>query len=284
MTLKTLAMGGAAVAMLAGGIAHASVVDRPTFKVGGLVVVWGGVDGQTGQNVVSDFYLLDGTNATDLISGDVDGDADTIVTGDLISLTGETSGGITDVGAGDSDGLLDADDTLSAFGIDANTDVSVGGNSTHSGRFHVASNTGFSIQATAVETKNDFTVPAANPLDPDVKLIDLANVKFAMTRDITGTTNSLDFGANAQDPATATGDGFVANIDDLADIGSSSTEVYKASSKTAATPGRLAAQSIRFNTSYTLDTDLGTAGDQGFDLSQGTGEYIATVTYTIFNP
>ena len=267
-------MAGVALAMLSGGPANAGVVDKPTFKVGGLVVVWGATDTNATTNTVSDFYLLGNGTAADLIKGDVDGDpaASTVITGDLASVTGAPAGTFA-AAPGGEDGVLDANSSYNAFAIDADTDVDALGNSTHSGRFFVASNTGFKIQATAVEDSNTFSAAADVGLD-DVKFTIAVNTDGG---DVSGTINSLAYGAAAQDPTN--GGGQVASVVDLGDLDTTAKDVFIANQRTAASVGNLAAQSVRFDTDYTFDNNSG----DGFDLSIGTGELTATVTYTIFS-
>ena len=94
--------------------------------------------------------------------------------------------------------------------------------------------------------------------------------------------DGLAFGANAQDPSTG-GTGVVTTIDSLDDI-STQAKVFDGGRKTAASVGALAAQSVRFDSVYTLDSDTATAGTQGYDLSMGVGTLQADVTYTVFVP
>ena len=279
MKLKTLAMAGAALAMLSGATATAGVVDKPTFKVGGLVVVWGAPDanvtGTTTQNVVTDFYLLDGTTATDIMDGDIDGTAagdagGTIVTGALASIDGD------DVTGDATNGYLQANAALSAFDVDGSTDVNGSSANSFQGRFYVASNTAFGVQATRVAAKNVNTFGVDANGD---KLVDFDDVSYSLTLDTTGTAEAgLAFGGAAQNPHSA-GTGVDTAVVKLSDIGTD-TKVFTGDRRTAAAVGGLAAQSVRFNTSYTLDTASGNA----VDLSVGTGELSAEVVYTIFNP
>ena len=274
MKLKTLAMAGAALAMLSGATANAGVVDKPTFKVGGLVVVWGATSAGN-DNVVSDFYLLDGTNSTDLIGGaDVDGTADAVVTGDLLSITDATTA-VSFTDNADA-GVLNAADVLSTFGLDADTDVTAGGGTALQGQFFVASNTAFTIKADVSNVANTFVADTSGDRPT------LADVAFEMNMDQTGTVNGLSYGANAQLPGTAADFTSYASLEALDTA--ADPVVFSGTQRTAATPGNLAAQSVRFTTLYTLDTDATEAGTQGFDLADGTGELSAEVTYTIYNP
>ena len=288
MSFKKLALAGGAAAMLMGSTAYASVIDRPFFQVLGVVVVWGGTDfddnGGTAP-VVSDFVLLtpaSGSAGADLISGDVysvvTGSLDPISgsgtaddgTGTFDPVTGETSGGtFTDNGTA---GVLDAADTLTAFGIDANTDISAGLVGDHNSSFYVASNAAFDIfaQANNVVATGDFLTDG----------LDASNIGFGMGITVAG-DDGLAFGANAQDPSGA--GGVVAAVDSLDDM-ATQTKVFDGGQRTAASVGNLAAQSVRFDSTYTLDADSAAAGVQGYDLSMGVGTLQADVTYTVYVP
>ncbi len=289
MSFKKIALAGSVAATLMATTAYASVIDRPFFQVLGVVVVWGGTDFDENAGtapVVSDFVLLtpaSGTAGADLISGDVY----SVVTGSLDPIsdsgtaadgtavfdpvTGETTGGtFTDGGTA---GVLDAADTLTAFGIDAATDISGGLVGSHNSSFYVASNAAFDIfaQSSNVVATGDFLTDG----------LDDSNISFAMAVTPSG-DDGLAFGASAQDPSTG-GTGVVTTIDSLDDI-STQAKVFDGGRKTAATPGALAAQSVRFDSVYTLDSDTATAGTQGYDLSMGVGTLQADVTYTVFVP
>ena len=287
--MKKIALASGVAVSLMATTAYASVIDRPFFQVLGVVVVWGGTDFDENAGtapVVSDFVLLtpaSGTAGADLISGDVY----SVVTGSLTPIsdegtavdgtavfdpvTGETSGGtFADNGTA---GVLDAADTLSAFGIDATTDISGGLVGSHNSSFYVASNAAFDIfaQSTNVVATGDFLTDG----------LDDENIAFAMSVTPSG-NDGLAFGANAQDPSTG-GTGVVTTIDSLDDI-STQAKVFDGGRKTAASVGALAAQSVRFDSVYTLDADSATAGTQGYDLSMGVGTLQADVTYTVFVP
>lgn len=292
MSMKKFAIAsGVAVSLLA-STAYASVIDRPFFQVLGVVVVWGGTDFDENAGtapVVSDFVLLtpaSGSAGADLIGGTAN-DVFSVVTGSLdpISDSGTANDGtavfdpITGATSGFSDsgtdaGVLDAGDTLNAFGITAATDVSGGLVGSHSSSFYVASNAAFDIYAEA---------QAANVVatgDFDTAGMGAANIGLTMDLDVSG-DDGLAFGGAAQDP-TGTGAGFstVASLAALA----TPTKVFDGGQRTAASVGNLAAQSVRFNSVYTLDADTGTAGVQGYDLSMGVGTLQADVTYTVYVP
>lgn len=296
MSLKKFALVGGVAASLMAGTAYASVIDRPFFQVLGVVVVWG-ADSTGTAPVVSDFVLLtpaSGTAGADLIADDVRA----VVTGSLdpISATGvggpgsdvtnATSGGVfTDA---NSNGVLDADDTLSAFGIDATTDVDgLVGPAQHRSSFYVASNAAFDIYAEATNIGGTGELRDATDYE-DIKLA--MNIEVAGNV-IDGDASSLAFGSAAQDPSgaatvldgaglpVATNNGFVPTVDDLSDITGGATKLFQGGQRTAATTGSLSEQSVRFNSVYTLDNGTG-----GYDLSQGAGTVFADVTYTIFVP
>lgn len=290
MSIKKLALAGGVAATLMASTAYASVIDRPFFQVLGVVVVWGGTDFDENAGtapVVSDFVLLtpaSGTAGADLISGDVYSvvtgsldpisDSGTAVDGTLTfdPVTGETSGGtFTDNGTA---GVLDAADTLTAFGIDATTDVSAGLVGSHNSSFYVASNAAFDIfaQSSNVVATGDFLTDG----------LDDENISFAMSITTSGDDGLAFGGATAQDPSTG-GTGVVTTVDSLDDM-STQVKVFDGGQRTAAAVGTLAEQSVRFNSVYTLDSDTATAGVQGYDLSMGVGTLQADVTYTIFVP
>lgn len=289
MSFKKLALAGGVATALLASTAYASVIDRPFFQVLGVVVVWGGTDFDENAGaapVVSDFVLLtpaSGTAGADLISGDVYSvvtgsldpisDSGTAVDGTAVfdPVTGETSGGtFTDNGTA---GVLDAADTLTAFGIDASTDVEAGLVGSHNSSFYVASNAAFDIfaESSNVVATGDFLTDG----------LDESNIGFSMAVTTSG-DDGLAFGAAAQDPSTG-GTGVVAAVTSLADI-STQSKVFDGGRKTAASVGALAAQSVRFDSVYALDSDTGTAGVQGYDLSMGVGTLQADVTYTVFVP
>lgn len=298
MSFKKLALAGGVAATLMASTAYASVIDRPFFQVLGVVVVWGGTDYNNatdiegdpapGQSpVVSDFVLLTpagGSAGADLISGDVysvvTGSLDPISDGGTANdgtatfdpVTGETSGGVfADNGTA---GVLDAADTLSAFGIDADTDIAGGLVGSHSSSFYVASNAAFDIfaQSSNVVATGDFLTDG----------LDDENISFAMAIDVAG-DDGLAYGSAAQDP-TGGATGIVATVDSLDDMAGGDTKVFDGGQRTAASVGNLAAQSVRFDSVYTLDSDTAATGVQGYDLSMGVGTLQADVTYTVYVP
>jgi len=307
MSIKQRLFATTIAASLLSTTAYASVIDRPFFQSLGVVIVWGATDfgsnGATNEPVVSDFILLtpaSGTAGADLISGDVY----SVVTGkldpvtgdstatthfstpsDINPITGQTSGGVfTDAGTGlpytangSNDGVLDAADTLTAFGIDSSTDVGTLAPG-HKSSFYVASNAPFDIFAQSSNTlaTGDFLTDG----------MDDSNISFAMSIQSPGldwtASGLLPFGANAQDPSVG-GAGVIASIDSLDDL-SSQSKVFDGGQKTAASNGSITQQSVRFDSAYQLDTDSAAAGIQGYDFSVGVGTLQSDVTYTVFVP
>ncbi len=273
LTLKKLAIATGVVAAIAAPASQASIVDHPFFRVLGVVIVWG--DNTAGGNapIASDFLLMTNSGAagTDLIAGDVQA----VVTGTLDAIPAvSTDGllmGITDPASGgalteDGSGFLDAADSLTAFGLDATTDVEVSSDSvTHS--FYVASNTAFDIKA----------VTALNAASTgDLAGLGLAGIGYELDVTVSGGGGGgeLAFGGNAQDPSTG-GTSPLTAASTLASI--NNAYVFDGGQRTAASTGAIAGQSVRFDATYTL------AGG-AYDLSQGTGLLAADVTYTIFVP
>ena len=290
MSFRKIALAGGLAASMLAGTAYASIIDRPFFQVLGVVVVWGGSDFSDSAGtapVVSDFVLLtpaSGSAGADIIAGDVfsvvTGTLDPInsagtagdTAGSIDPITGATTGG-TFTDGGTNTGVLDAGDSLAAFGLDASTDVASGLVASHNSSFYVASNAAFDIfaQTTNVVATGDF----------DTAGLDDSNISFAMGVTISG-NDGLAFGANAQDPSTG-GSGVDPAIDSLDDL-ATQTKVFDGGQRTAASAGNLAAQSVRFDSVYAFDTDTTTAGVQGYDLSDGVGTLSADVTYTVFVP
>ena len=268
MNLRKLVLAGTAVAALLGAPAQASIVDNPQFRVLGLVIVWG-ADSATGTTpVVSDFIIDDAAGAgdSDLIAGDVHA----VVTGTLTPLapgsafTGSVGVEGTTNTASITNGVLDAGESLTAFTLTGTTDVDLDGDLEQNSSFYVASNTNFSISGEA-------------QLDPSSDAFALSDVGFEMTLAPTGvatTDGGLTFGVDAQDPQ-----GVFQSVPTLDDMGPN-TLIYDGTSgrRTAATPGSIADQSVRFDATYTL------GGAAGYDLSLGAGTLTANVEYTVFVP
>lgn len=265
MNIRKLFLAGAAVSALLGAPAQASIIDNPQFRVLGLVIVWGADDVDSGAPTVSDFIIGDVAGGTDLIADDVHA----VVTGTLLSTpaTALTGGEFEITGAVGATGVLDASAAFDAFEIDANTDVSLGGNLTQRSSFYVASNTAFTIEAVAATTGT----PVGFTLD---------DIGYSLSVTESG-NDGLAFGADAQFPHSGGTEGGIDNsaagIDSLGDLTTAQT-VFAGDQLTAENPGSIASQSVRFDAVYTL------GGSAGYDLSDGTGLIETEVTYTVFVP
>lgn len=266
MKMKKLLLASVALMGVATLPAQASIVDNPHFKVLGLVIVWGS-DGTTGSTapIASDFIInsdsaANGKNDQDLIAGDVH----TVVTGSL-QLTSDADEASTAFGLNDGtttsllagDGFLDASDTLTAF--DVTGESLVGTTPTYESSFYVASNTAFNIEAVAAV--------AGTPIG-----FDLTDIGYELDVTVSG-NDGLAFGGAAQDPT-----GTFPAYTSLDDLTTTAQPVFNGTLRTASSAGTIAAQSVRFDATYTL----GTAG--GYDLSMGAGEIQADVTYTVYVP
>jgi len=274
-------------AMLVGGLCstsalNASILDRPSFRVLGVVLVWGANDvlegGGTGGWVM-DFNIMDGaagTAASDLIAdngfavltGTLTPISKAATTGSPLTVNNSAAGfsGTTD---SNNDGFLDATDSISEFKLDGTTDV---GATTAENRhsFYVASNTAFDIyaQASLASATGDFST------------LNLSNISWKMGITTSGSDGGLAFGSKAQDPGTG-GTGVISGAAaDALDDFAAPAKVFDGGQRTAAAVGSIAEQSVRFDLAYGLNDGSGGA----YDLSMGTGEIVADVTYTVYNP
>lgn len=251
--------------------AKASILDNPFFQVLGLVIVWSGNAGATPQ--AHDFVLMttSGSPGPDLIAGD----GVTVVTGSLVQgvdpLAGDTSimdivtpvtpATYTDV---DSNGYMNAGDTLTSFEMDATTDVDLGTAVRHS--FYVASNDAFEIHADSSAAAGPFLTTGA------FAALTRADVGWTISVDITGTDSGFTYGTGAQDPDG--GGGGISGVTDLSGFDPVAL-AYTATRGTALAVGTILSQSVRFDAEYSL---------LGYDLSDGTGTVEAHVLYTIYVP
>ncbi|MBL4855222.1 MAG: hypothetical protein JKY25_13420 [Robiginitomaculum sp.] len=277
MKLKKLLLAGGAAAIVTASTAYASILDRPFFQVLGVVIVWGAdsVDG-TVAPIASDFVLLtpaSGAAGADLIGAD----GAAVITGTLDPVTSTGAGAtaanpVSSAASGgaysdaNSSGVLDAGDTLTAFGVDATTDIDGLANE-HNSSFYVASNAAFDIyaQSSNLNATGDFSGLTASA------------ISYSMALTLSGTDGTLTFGGNAQSPVGG-GTGPVAAINDLGDM-TTATKVFDGGQRTAASAGGLVEQSVRFDNTYNLSV-----GGAGYDLSMGVGTISADVTYTIYVP
>ena len=271
MNFKKLALGTAAAAMTIGTLgaaAHASVIDRPFFKVLGTVIVWSG--DANGDKVVNDFILNTGAAAadTDLIGtmGVADGEA--VVTGTLIPLDQSSVGSPYDA---DNDGVLDA-----TIAVTDSIDGAVGA---YTSSFFVASNTDFAINAVAdnFQATGDFATDLGTTnaaladnitLEMDVVNSDAAQTFFGSKADLPYDDVDTAFGAYKT--------GGTADLSSLL----TETQVFTGSKRTANAAGSIQEQSVRFDMTYNMQSDSGDA----YDMSMGFGTLEAEVTYTVFVP
>jgi len=267
MSFRKLLLAGAALAVGTAAVAapaSASIIDRPHFKVLGVVIVWGADDSDGSTPIATDFVIGD-ASSTDLIAAD----GRTVVTGTLTATDDAAAVGAAGFAAldlngteiGDLDGDLDASDTFAAFDV---TGVTLGGDPlVYNSSFYVASNVAFEIQAevTSSTVSGDFA---------------LTDVGFDFTSTASGTDGALTFGGNANDVGASGSFSIPADLGVLDSFGPGT--VFASSERTAASAGNIVSQSVRFDAEYTL----GAAA--GYDLSQGAGSVEAELAYTIFIP
>ena len=254
--------------------AQAEVRDNPAFNITGLVIVWS-ADPTDGTPLVSDFIIADGQpGGSDLIATD----AFTVVTGSLVSTQDTTGlfGGIpyviSNTAGGDldtdsnGDGNLTVDDSISAFNLNPLNDTRVDAVSTRSS-FYVASNTAFNVSGDVIDEQSDIV---------GIDLSDFILLEMSVTE--AGTDAGLAFGGAAQTPhsggATA---GFNAPNPRILSTLDNGAVVFEGNRATAASPGTILEQSVRFDQVYSI-------GFGGYDLAFGTFDFSATVLYTVFVP
>ena len=262
------------------GAAQADTIDRPHFELEGLVIVWA-ADAAGAAPVVSDFIVDSGNGTSAAGSGDVDliaSDAYAVVTGTLIStLDGVASatGGmpfiLTDTGNGtidtdtNGDGVVSGADAFTSFGIQDISDARVDA-VRQSSSFYVASKVPFAIDAQAF-TPSTFT---------EFILLLITRVQLSVSQ---AGDDGLAFGTSAQLPhsggATA---GFAPSLR-LWDL-RTPQNVFTGNQRTAAAPGTLADQSVRFDAEYAIAA----ANLAGYDLSLGTFDFQVEVVYTVYVP
>ncbi len=274
MSIRKLLLASAALAVSTATVAtnaNASIIDRPHFKVLGVVVVWAADESNGNTPIATDFVINTNTGGTasndvDLIGGTA-ADGRTVVTGSLTpTKDGSSTAALGDILTIDDDGnsangVTQSVDTasLTSFGAFDVTGETIGGDLTHNSSFFVASNTTFNIDgnATALTETGDFS---------------LADITFSMSVDPTGTVADagIAHGSAAQDPL-----GSFPTFANLSAV--NGADVYQGGQRTAANPGSITAQSVRFDATYGL-------GTSGYDLSMGAGEVEARVVYTVYVP
>lgn len=260
MSFRKSLLAGAVMAASTAAVslpASASVVDRPHFKVLGLVIVWSG-DGAGGA-IANDFVI----GSTDLIGGTSE-DGTTVVTGSLdlttdATVAATTAGDVLDLTVGAASPISIDETTTSLTAFDPTNATITGEALSYESSFYVASNTAFNINAVASETtqSGDFT---------------MADVAYDLDVTVNGTDDGLAFGGSAQDPQ-----GTFNAVTDFSTL-DGSTDVYEGGRRTAASSGSIVAQSVRFDATYSLNNET------AYDLSQGAGELEAEVVYTVYVP
>jgi hypothetical protein len=274
-------MAGAAISFCSmGSIAHAEVIDRPHFERKGLVVVWA-ADAASGVPIVSDLVIDTGDGGSAAASGDIDlisTDAHTVVTGTLAptqdglaSATGGMPFLLTNTDRGDintdtnGDGVVSGEDAFTAFGLRDISDARVDA-VRQSSSFYVASNVPFAIDAQAF-TPSNFT---------EFILLLITRVQLSTT--LSG-DDGIPFGSSAQLPHSGgSTSGFVPSLR-LWDL-RTSRNVFTGNQRTAAAPGSIADQSVRFDAEYAISA----ANLTGYDLSLGTFDFQVEVVYTVYVP
>jgi len=260
--------------------AQADIVDRPHFEREGLVIVWA-ADPSGNAPVVSDFVLDTGNGASATGPGDTDlisTDAHAVVTGTLISTqdgVASATGGMpflltgTDRGTIDTDtngdGVVSGDDAFTSFGIQDISNARVDA-VRQSSSFYVASNVPFAIDAQAF-TPSTFT---------EFILLVITRMQLSVTQ---SGDDGLAFGSSAQLPHSGGATGGVSPSLRLWDL-RFARNVFTGNQRTAAAPGSLADQSVRFDAEYAIAA----ANLAGYDLSLGTFDFQVEVVYTVYVP
>ena len=260
--------------------AHAELIDRPHFEREGLVIVWA-ADATGAVPMVSDFILDTGNGTSAAGSGDIDliaSDAYAVVTGTLVSTqdgVASATGGMpflltnTDSGTIDTDtngdGVVSGADAFTSFGIQSLSDARVDA-VRQSSSFYVASNVPFAIDAQAF-TPSTFT---------EFILLLITRMQLSVTQ---AGDDGLAFGASAQLPHSGGAAAGVAPSLRLWDL-RNAQNVFTGNQRTAAGPGSLADQSVRFDAEYSIAA----ANLNGYDLSLGTFDFQVEVVYTVYVP
>ena len=260
----------AGTAMWALPPAMPDMVDRPHFRIDGIAIVWA-ADSSGNTPIVSDFIVENGGVSTDLIGTDVH----TVVTGALDALDGSFPDGagatlrIQNIpGSGNQttrqgDRFTSASDVLNPFQIGPNTDVRTIRSDILSS-FYVATNKAFNID-----------VAASSIGDP----ADLNLIRLRMRMTEAGNDGGLSFGSAAQLPhsGNTTASGMQWGGYRRLSLLTGGSDIFRGNRRTAATPGTLADQSVRFDLDYRWNTG-------NIDLSDGTFDVEAEVVYTVYIP
>ena len=250
--------------------AMTDTVDRPHFRVDGIAIVWA-ADSSGNTPIASDFIVENGGVSTDLIGTDVH----TVVTGALAALDGSFPDGagatlrIQNIpGSGNQttrqgDRFTSASDVLNPFQIGPNTDVRTIRSDILSS-FYVATNKAFNIDVAASSI--------GDPAD-----LNLLRLRMRMTE--AGNDGGLSFGSAAQLPhsGNTTASGMQWGGYRRLSLLTGGSDIFRGNRRTAATPGTLADQSVRFDLDYRWNTG-------NIDLSDGTFDVEAEVVYTVYIP
>lgn len=247
--------------------AQANTLDRPHFQVDPVVILWAADDSDGTAPVVVDFIVEDSSGVeTDLIAAN----GRTLLTGSLTATPDATSAvqrgtewQVRQI-PGNTLATIDTKSpaAFSAFDIADNV-YAVAPDSHHTSAMFAASNTPFSIRATA------------SVLGTPVNF-GLSDIRFESLISSAGNHGGLSFGGSTSNPSIARPN----SGQSLSGFTGEGLDVFVASEATAAAPGSIAQQSVRLNVSYRFDTDLIGA----FDLADGYGEIQAEVTYTAYVP
>ena len=251
--------------------ANASIIDRPSLKVEGVVIVWG-ADASSNTPIASEFITHNNGANQDLITGD----AFTVVTGTLdaadASYANDTgaalriqriANGPDQVTTANGDRVTDASDSFTPFQLNNRTDVRTIRSEIETS-FYVASNRAFNIDAVASTT--------GNPAN-----LNLIRLRMRVTQ--AGNDAGLAFGASSQLPHTGntTRSGVQhVNFRRLSTM-TGGYNIFSGNRRTARAPGSITDQSVRFDQTYRWNTG-------NIDLSQGVIDVEAEVVYTVFIP
>ena len=259
-----------AISSVAGLIheASAAVVDRPTFRTRGVVIVWGGSTGG-GVPTVNDLYIEnDSGGYTDLVAGDVQ----PVITGTLTPVSEYALSSSMSVSnqtiVDDGNGVLDANDSLSPFS--PTESITMDYQSVFTSSFYVASNIAFSIDAVAqVDT-------AASDSDAGLEVI--YRTMHIERSGLVVDGGSMRFGDAAQYPHSDNNSagGVVRAASGFLNKLETKQTVFVGNRGTAAGPGTIADQSVRFTNTYEFPANLA--------FHKGATQITASVVYTVAVP
>ena len=149
MSYRKLLLAGAALAASTLAVAtpaNASIIDRPHFKVLGVVIVWAADETNGNTPIATDFVIDDqpGSGDTDLIGGTTT-DGRTVLTGTLTATADSAStaglGSVLDIDNGAPIATVDTDSPSSFSAFDVSGASLSGDALTYESSFYVASNT-----------------------------------------------------------------------------------------------------------------------------------------------